>query len=175
MSKQKIYTGSLGNRGDNMSAEAKRAYNIWNSQRSRCNNPRSASYKYYGAKGIRVQYTAREFIGWWLENIKKFKGERPSVSRLDHSKDYALSNIRMESISDNNRESALRTRPGAREIVAYDPRTGKLLATYKSIREASEKTGYSVTNICHTCVRNRGKQVPKITFKYSEDFHKEGI
>ncbi len=73
-------------------------------QRRRCSNPKNSGYKTYGAKGIKVEYTSRQFIAWYLENIKKFKGKKPSVGRIDHSKNYTFDNIEIQSCSDNAKE-----------------------------------------------------------------------
>lgn len=84
----------------------KKAYNVWRGQRGRCYNKKHHSYKYWGKKGIKVEYSSREFIGWYLENIKKYKGKSPSIGRIDHSKNYSFNNIIIESIQDNSKKVA---------------------------------------------------------------------
>lgn len=59
-------------------------------QKARCNIRTNPRYKDNGAKGIKVSYTIREFIGWYLEHIKNYKGDSPSVGRIDHSKGYSF-------------------------------------------------------------------------------------
>jgi hypothetical protein len=87
----------------------RRAYGIWNSQKQRCENKRSKSYKNYGAIGIRVEYSAREFIWWWLNEFKNKRPKHPSVGRIDHSKNYSFNNIEMVEHHDNAREMYYRT------------------------------------------------------------------
>ena len=61
-------------------------YDIWQSMRRRCSDPKHVSYRYYGAKGIKV-------CDRW-ESFKAFKqdmGERPpglTLDRKDSKKDY---------------------------------------------------------------------------------------
>lgn len=54
-------------------------YLLWNGMKQRCANPKSANYKNYGAKGVRV--CAR-----WVESFPAFladMGERPAGKSLD--------------------------------------------------------------------------------------------
>lgn len=101
-----IYEGSLN--GSTMRGKVLRAYKTWQTQRQRCNNPNATSYEFWGAKGIQVEYSSREFIGWYLENISNKKFKSPVVSRIDHSKNYSLENVRMEERSENSKESTAR-------------------------------------------------------------------
>lgn len=67
-------------------------HNVWNSMIQRCYNEKSASYKNYGARGIRVCSRWRESF----ENFYADMGERPtnehSIERLDGNKDYQPDN-----------------------------------------------------------------------------------
>jgi hypothetical protein len=67
-------------------------YNILNSIKTRCNNPKSEAYPYYGGRGIKV-------CDRWLESFENFledMGERPSkeysVERIDVNGDYCPNN-----------------------------------------------------------------------------------
>lgn len=68
-------------------------YGVWMSMKSRCSNPRSASYKSYGARGIKV--CAR-----WLsfENFIADMGRRPSskhtLDRINTNGNYEPANCR---------------------------------------------------------------------------------
>ena len=67
-------------------------FRIWGGILRRCNNPKSDSYKYYGARGIKV-------CDRWLifENFLKDMGERPenlSIDRIDNDGDYEPGNCR---------------------------------------------------------------------------------
>lgn len=67
-------------------------YNILNSIKSRCNNPNTKAYPYYGGRGIRV-------CERWLESFENFyedMGDRPSenhsIERVDVNGDYSPEN-----------------------------------------------------------------------------------
>jgi len=95
-----MYEGIIDQR--QMEPNAKRAYNILSHQRSRCSNKSNKSYAYYGQKGIRVSYETREFIGWYLDNLKYWKGTGlPDVGRIDHNKNYSFDNIEFQTRSEN--------------------------------------------------------------------------
>jgi len=81
-----------------------RAYSSWKDQRRRCSNPKRRDYRWYGAKGIKVEYTARQYIKWYLEHIKTFEGTCPTVGRIDHSMNYTLGNIELIDMVDNLKE-----------------------------------------------------------------------
>lgn len=121
----------------------KRAYKKWLLQRERCGNPKHVSYKDYGAKGIRVEYEAREFIIWYLEKLKTFTGTFPVVGRIDHCRNYSLDNIELIDRSANSKERHVRCGPTRPQIpvVAIDIRSGKEVGRYASICEAARSTG----------------------------------
>ena len=88
-----------------MPKEARRAYLVYRTHINKCNNPKVREYQWYGAKGIKVIYSPREFISWWMASIKKKKKwSKPSTSRIDHDHDYCLENIKLEEMSDNAKE-----------------------------------------------------------------------
>ena len=65
----------------------KDAYTSLRGQRYRCNNKNSEDYKWYGAKGIKVIYPTRYFIGWYLKEAKRFKkGEKWHIVPTDAAK-----------------------------------------------------------------------------------------
>jgi len=78
----------------------------------RCNKPESKDYARYGARGIKVRMSRRDFISWFVYYGKKFEKEHPlvrfAVGRVDHSGDYEFSNIEIVSHSENARESIYR-------------------------------------------------------------------
>lgn len=77
-----------------------RTYNSWQSMISRCNNPKTESYKRYGAKGI-------TFCERWLDfkNFLADMGERPentTLDRIENLKGYEPSNCRWADIKTQN-------------------------------------------------------------------------
>lgn len=80
----------------------RKAYKCWKEQRQRCNNKKNSRYKFYGGKGIKVEYTALEFMDWFQEQWEKIGPlNRPNVARIDHNENYRLKNIELVECSDN--------------------------------------------------------------------------
>ena len=144
------YQGTL-TRGK-MSQQVQRAYWIWTEQRKRCTNPSNACYATYGARGIRVEYDARSFIGWYLHALTVQPTlKSPHVGRRDHGRNYSFDNILLQEGSDNAREAGLRCAPSAklsREQVEEIRRESALSSTALAAR-----FGVSVAAISY--VRNR--------------------
>lgn len=84
-----------------MPPEVKRAYTSYKAQRQRCYNKNNDSYRYYGAKGVEVKYTSRDFITWWLKEQEMLKLKRPTCGRINHSGNYEFGNIRLEEYNEN--------------------------------------------------------------------------
>ena len=83
----------------------KSAYKSWCDQRQRCTNPNDPRYEWWGKRGIKVEYSAFEFVQWWVGQWGKdgpFK--RPNCSRKDHDKNYSLDNIVLMECSENAKE-----------------------------------------------------------------------
>lgn len=148
----KIYNGRLDPiTPGKMTAVEKRAYGIFRGQRVRCSAKQNFAYKWYGAKNIRVEYNAREFIGWYLEEIKKFKGNIPSVGRVDHDKNYCFGNIEIQELSENSRER-MRRLPmplKCRSVVLCDPETKEPIMRFTSIAEAAKFLTIDAASIGH--------------------------
>ena len=75
-------------------------YKSWSSMLGRCRDPKNASYKYYGAKGVTVCDRWMEF-----ENFLADMGERPSldhqIDRRDPAGDYTPENCRWLTRAEN--------------------------------------------------------------------------
>lgn len=77
-----------------------RLYGVWKGMRRRCNNPNSDSYKYYGARGIKVcdewNNDYASFREWALEhgyNPNATHGEC-TIDRIDNNSNYEPNNCR---------------------------------------------------------------------------------
>lgn len=107
-------------------------YGIWRSMRSRCENPATAAYKDYGARGISVCERWKSF-----ENFYEDMGERPegkSLDRIDNSKGYSPENCVW-----STSKSQSRNRRGLRTATAN--------GQTKSLGEWAEETGLSVSTL----------------------------
>ena len=78
------------------------AHYIWRAMLARCNNPKQASYAYYGGRGIKV-------CDSWLvfESFLRDMGERPtpehSIDRINVNGPYTLSNCRWATKSEQQK------------------------------------------------------------------------
>ena len=83
-------------------------YHVWLSMRERCNNPRCKSYKYYGARGVKVHPRWNKFVAF-IEDMgwrpKSLDGARFSVDRIDNDKGYEPSNCRWATASQQSRNT----------------------------------------------------------------------
>lgn len=86
-----------------------RLYNIWRGMKSRCDNPHATSYRYYGAKGIKVcEEWASDFDAfaeWSFAN--GYDPDLPrkdcTIDRIDPNGDYCPSNCRWVDMTVQNR------------------------------------------------------------------------
>jgi len=164
-----LYFGAIDRK--KMTQLERYAYESYNGQRGKCYNKNNAFYKNYGGRGIRVEYSAREFLGWWVFNYQFFKGRTATVGRIDHDKNYRFDNITMQCVTDNSREAALRNNLGARGLV-YSKRLVQTFSdgktrVFNSIREAARENGVS-QRLIQFMVRGTYKKSKKLnsTFHY---------
>lgn len=85
----------MGNRNKDIN----RIIRVYKGMRERCNNPNSDSYRFYGAKGIKVLCSRRDFVEWYLDNVGDT--EKPHVDRVDPGGHYKLSNMQIISATEN--------------------------------------------------------------------------
>lgn len=122
-----------------MSPEARQGYLSWKAQRSKCRNKNNKDYKYYGGKGVQIQYSSRDFVSWWLTNLAKRKSwDTPTVGRIDHNGHYCFENIEMQERVENSTERMNRLGPYRVDIEVAVYKNGKFLARFSSYNEAAE-------------------------------------
>ena len=86
-------THGLARRGDVHSL-----YSTWDNMRRRCADPEATSYKYYGARGIRVCDLWDRDFSEFERYVRVTLGPRPSaecsIDRIDNDGNYEPGNIR---------------------------------------------------------------------------------
>lgn len=132
-----------------MDYDSKRAYETWKNQRSRCYNKNNNSYRNYGSKKINVKYSSREFIGWYLEQIKIFPIKNPVVGRINHNEDYCFGNIKLETRQESTDEMLNRT--NRRKAVGIYNDFGELLHIANSACQASKYANVTQSTIIENC------------------------
>lgn len=145
----KKYLGPMNTRA--MQKLPGQAYAVWNAQKQRCSNPKSNSYKNYGAKGIRVEYAVHEFMAWYIHHFELLKLKKASVGRIDHSKNYSFDNIEMIEHADNAREMYHRT--GGNKTVAKKPivlvdEYGLATHVFSTVGAAAKFAGVTASLLC---------------------------
>jgi hypothetical protein len=91
----------------------RRAYIRYRQLKRRCEQKTHICFKNYGLKGIKVIISPREFIGWFVEEAKNFDSLRMvDVGRIDHSKNYELGNILLQTRKENVLEKIKRVGNG---------------------------------------------------------------
>ena len=72
-----------------------RLYQIWNSMKQRCQNPKTINYRDYGGKGISVceewNNDFKRFCAWSMANGYR---EHLTIDRIDNKKNYEPKNCR---------------------------------------------------------------------------------
>jgi len=160
------YKGSLNHRLK-LPRLVLKAYQSYNNQKTRCSNKKVRSYRDYGAKGIIVEYSCREFVAWYLFNIKNKLFKDPVVSRIDHSKNYNFKNIILEERSINSKEAMNRTSKNfSYPVIVKENITFKIIDRCNSMKEASIKFGNSFSTVQRQCTNSIKNPKTKYIYEY---------
>lgn len=83
-----------------------RIYNIWRKMKDRCNNPKSSSYRYYGAKGVRVCEEWSTFEGFYAWVQTTDYDDTLTIDRINYFGNYEPSNCRWATIKEQNNNTS---------------------------------------------------------------------
>lgn len=83
-----------------------REYRIWNNIKTRCNNPNADSYKYYGARGIKMSKEWADSFAQFVNDMGLSPSPLHSIDRQDNNKGYSKENCMWAT----NQEQALNHR-----------------------------------------------------------------
>lgn len=112
-------------------------YLTWWGIKSRCNNPNSTSYVWYGGRGIRLwDPWDRDFWAF----VFYMGGDKPSpyhsVDRIDVNGDYEPGNVRWATSKEQNSNKVKKTKPNSQ----LRPKTMKVKKPLKPKKEAPVPT-----------------------------------
>lgn len=69
-------------------------YRTWQAMKTRCHNPRSKWFPYWGGRGIKVCEEWRNSFEAFLAHIGPKPHKRLSIDRIDNERDYEPGNVR---------------------------------------------------------------------------------
>ena len=131
-----------------------RLYRIWRNMKSRCNNPKTPHYEYYGGKGIKVCSEWNDFINFYNWSIQNGYNDNLTIDRIDNNRNYEPNNCKWSTYKEQNAHL-----PSLRKIY-YNNQYYSIMdivnmtgLTYKCISARYER-GWSIDEILNT---------PKIT------------
>lgn len=96
-------------------------YNIWCAMRERCSNPNNKGYKYYGARGIKVDQEWQGSFETFFRDVGPRPSPQHSIDRINNNGNYEPGNVRWATVyeqAQNKRSNRLVTINGETRCVA---------------------------------------------------------
>lgn len=111
-----------GNKTHGLFKNNKSLFNLWQTIKTRCNNPKRNNYKNYGGRGITLcteWEKAENFVRWALDNGYK-KGLQ--IDRIDNNAGYSPDNCRFITCKENsnNKRNSVRFTIEGKELTAKE-------------------------------------------------------
>jgi hypothetical protein len=82
---------------------------MWRGMNSRCTNPKSTGYKYYGGRGIKVEFASFDDFYDYVVNKLRADPRGLTIDRIDNDGNYKKGTIRFVTKAENNRNRKRRT------------------------------------------------------------------
>ncbi len=83
-------------------------YRHWAAAYSRCNNESHRSYKWYGARGIKMLLTFDEVARLWSRD-KAYLMKKPSIDRINNDDSYVFGNCHFIELDENRKKGSKTT------------------------------------------------------------------
>jgi len=71
--------------------------------KQRCSNPKNKDYRYYGARGIKIEFEKFNDFYDYIVNTLSIDPHGLTIDRINNNGNYARGNIRFVSQAENNR------------------------------------------------------------------------
>ncbi|MBI9090733.1 MAG: hypothetical protein JEZ12_16065 [Desulfobacterium sp.] len=136
--------------GECKNGKSSRLYNVWQGMKKRCYDPKSDSYKWYGARGI---YVCKE----WKNNFKALKEwalkngyqDDLQIDRKDNDGPYAPWNCQFITLLENTRkQTTVKLSPEKAEEIKF-LYEGRIGLTEESLGELYGVSGGAIHKILH--------------------------
>lgn len=114
-------------------------YSSWVNMRTRCENPNSTQWKWYGAKGVTVCDRWKTFA-LFLEDVGPRPSTKHTLDRIDGLKGYEPGNVRWV-----EHQQQCRNRSSNRAVVREDG------VAFNSLSEAAESVGGNIGGVWDAC------------------------
>ena len=128
-----------------------------NKIKTRCENPKSDKFKYYGGKGIKNQLTIEDVKFLWFRD-KAYLMKKPSIDRIKSDKNYTLDNCRFLEMEIN------RINGHKKPILQFDLK-GNFIKEWESIIEVEKILKISSSCICCN-LKDKTKKSHSFIWKY---------
>ena len=152
--KQKTCIDCRGTQNESHRMSAHRIYPVWQAILQRCNNPKNASYRNYGGKGITVGSKWTTFEGFWADMGESYQ-DGLTIDRTDSSKGYCKENCTWMTHGENSSKTNRR-----REVVqlrkVLQPVKGFVeVQVWESAKQAADTLGLVPAHITAVCQNKR--------------------